>query len=256
MSGSTGPPAGQCRRRRPASRSRGASGRRSEPVGEHVADALEHPAQLLGDRQVGRRQRRLDELIEHRRHQLGPAAVSTVDGRPRDARAGSDRVRPRRGDGTAQRGKRCKLTGSGAVGRMIAAAGWCAPAPGDPRDGRKSSALVLWALPSTRCREHSSAPVCANTGQTCCISSRILAPAERYDEVVIMVTTRSPPRSRATPSKEDTIFGPVATRSQLDTVMGHVDSGHAEEAAPPLVDVRPTFPWTTCWDPPSSPGSP
>ncbi len=133
--GRRGPPAGQCRRRRPSSRSRGASGRRSEPVGEHVADALEHPAQLLGDRQVRRRQRRLDELIEHRRHQLGPAAVSTVDGRPRDARAGSDRVRPRRGDGTAQRGKRCKLTGSGAVGRMIAAAGWCAPAPGDLETG-------------------------------------------------------------------------------------------------------------------------
>jgi aldehyde dehydrogenase (NAD+) len=54
--------------------------------------------------------------------------------------------------------------------------------------GGKSSALVFWALPSTRCREYSSARDCANTGQACCISSRIHAPAERYDEVVMMVT--------------------------------------------------------------------
>ncbi len=71
-----------------------------------------------------------------------------------------------------------------------------------------------------------------------------------------MVTDTIATARQGDPFEEDTIFGPVATRSQLDTVMGHVDSGHAEEAAPPLVDVRPTFPWTTCWDPPSSPGSP
>src|SRR6185312_2106661 len=86
--------------------------------------------------------------------------------------------------------------------------------------------------------------VCCRPGpsrrEACCISSRILAPAERYDEVVINVTDTIATAKQGDPFEEDTDFGPVATRSQLDTVMGHADSGHAEESAPPPVDVRPT----------------
>ena len=51
--------------------------------------------------------------------------------------------------------------------------------------------------------------------------------------MVIMVTDTIATAKQRDPFEEDTTFGPVATRSQLDTVMGHVDCGHA--AAPPPV---------------------
>jgi aldehyde dehydrogenase (NAD+) len=46
-----------------------------------------------------------------------------------------------------------------------------------------------------------------------------------------MVTDTIATAKQGDPFEEDTNFAPVATRSQFDTVMGHVDSGHAEGAS-------------------------
>jgi aldehyde dehydrogenase (NAD+) len=122
------------------------------------------------------------------------------------------------------------FTGSTPVGRKIAAACGELLRPVTLELGGKSSALVL---PDADLDEMSRVLIRSclrNTGQTCYISTRILAPAERYDEVVAMVTDTIATAKQGDPFDEDTVFGPVATRSQLDTVMDYVDSGHAEGA--------------------------
>lgn len=69
-----------------------------------------------------------------------------------------------------------------------------------------------------------------NTGQTYYISTRILAPAERYDEVVAMVAKTIATAKPGDSLGEQTVFGPVATKAQFDTAMSYIESGHAEGA--------------------------
>ena len=69
-----------------------------------------------------------------------------------------------------------------------------------------------------------------NTGQTCYISTRLLAPAERYDEVVEMATRTVAAARQGDPLEEDTDFGPMATRAQYDVVADFLDSATADGA--------------------------
>ena len=69
-----------------------------------------------------------------------------------------------------------------------------------------------------------------NTGQTCYISTRILAPAERYNELVDMVTATIAAAKQGDPMQPDTVFGPAATRAQEQTVREYIRSGVAEGA--------------------------
>jgi aldehyde dehydrogenase (NAD+) len=61
--------------------------------------------------------------------------------------------------------------------------------------------------------------------------ARSAGSADRYDQVVITVTDTIATAKQGDPFEEDTIFGPIDTRSRFDTVMGRVDSGHAEGAS-------------------------
>ncbi len=69
-----------------------------------------------------------------------------------------------------------------------------------------------------------------NTGQTCYISTRILAPAERYDEVVDMVTATVAAAPQGNPLDPHTVFGPSATRAQFETVQEYLASAQQEGA--------------------------
>jgi acyl-CoA reductase-like NAD-dependent aldehyde dehydrogenase len=69
-----------------------------------------------------------------------------------------------------------------------------------------------------------------NTGQTCYISTRIIAPASRYEEVVRMVAETISAGRQGDPLDESTVFGPVAHRAQYSTVMEYIESAHAEGA--------------------------
>ncbi len=90
--------------------------------------------------------------------------------------------------------------------------------------GGKSSAIVLpdadlEAMAAVLIRSSMR-----NSGQTCYISTRILAPAERYDEVVDMVTRTVAAARQGDPFDEDTVFGPLATAAQRDVVAGFLES--------------------------------
>ncbi|MEV4901005.1 aldehyde dehydrogenase family protein [Citricoccus sp. NPDC055426] len=122
------------------------------------------------------------------------------------------------------------FTGSTPVGRKIAAACGELLRPVTLELGGKSSAIVL---PDADLDAMSSVLIRSclrNTGQTCYISSRIIAPASRYEEVVRMVAETVSAAPQGDPLDEATVFGPVAHRAQYETVMEFVDSAHAEGA--------------------------
>ena len=122
------------------------------------------------------------------------------------------------------------FTGSTPVGRKIAAACGELLRPVTLELGGKSSAIVLPdADLDAMCKVLIRSSM-RNTGQTCYISTRILAPASRYEEVVDMVTTTVAAGKQGDPLDPDTVFGPCATESQYRMVLEYVESGLAEGA--------------------------
>ncbi|BCT78056.1 aldehyde dehydrogenase [Sinomonas cyclohexanicum] len=122
------------------------------------------------------------------------------------------------------------FTGSTPVGRRIAAACGELLRPVTLELGGKSSAIVLPDADLDAMSRVLIRSSMRNTGQTCYISTRIIAPASRYDEVVEMARSVIAAAPQGDPLDESTVFGPSATKSQFETVMGYVESGHAEGA--------------------------
>ncbi|TFB87494.1 aldehyde dehydrogenase family protein [Cryobacterium algoricola] len=122
------------------------------------------------------------------------------------------------------------FTGSTPVGRRIAGACGELLRPVTLELGGKSSALVLPDVDLSAMQQVLIRSCLRNTGQTCYISTRILAPAGRYDELVDMVTATVQAARQGDPMDPDTVFGPAATRAQRDTVRAYIRSGIAEGA--------------------------
>ncbi|GAA3666782.1 aldehyde dehydrogenase family protein [Nocardioides ginsengisoli] len=122
------------------------------------------------------------------------------------------------------------FTGSTPVGRRIGAACGELLKPATLELGGKSSAIVLEDADLDAMAQVLVRSSMRNTGQTCYISTRILAPASRYDEVVDMVTATIAAGRQGDPLDADTVFGPLATERQRDVVVGYLDSARAEGA--------------------------
>lgn len=122
------------------------------------------------------------------------------------------------------------FTGSTPVGRKIAAACGELLRPVTLELGGKSSALVLPDADLGVMGDALIRSCMRNTGQTCYISTRILAPAQRYHEVVDLVTATIAAAPQGDPLDPATIFGPSATASQYRTVLEYIDSAHAQGA--------------------------
>lgn len=122
------------------------------------------------------------------------------------------------------------FTGSTPVGRHIAAACGELLRPVTLELGGKSSAIVLPDADLDAMSRVLIRSSMRNTGQTCYISTRIVAPASRYEEVVEMASSVIAAAPQGDPLDESTVFGPSATKSQYETVMGYVESGLSEGA--------------------------
>ena len=122
------------------------------------------------------------------------------------------------------------FTGSTPVGRSIGAACGELLRPVTLELGGKSSALVLPDVDLTEMAKVLIRSCMRNTRQTCYISTRVLAPRERYDELVDMVTATISAAPQGDPMDPATVFGPSATAAQRDTVRGYIRSGIAEGA--------------------------
>lgn len=122
------------------------------------------------------------------------------------------------------------FTGSTPVGRRIAAACGELLRPVTLELGGKSSAIVLEDADAEALRENLIRSCLRNTGQTCYISTRILAPSSRYDEIVELVTSTIAAAPQGDPLDPSTVFGPSATASQAQTVRRYLDSATSEGA--------------------------
>ncbi|MEF9412242.1 aldehyde dehydrogenase family protein [Rhodococcus sp. IITD102] len=122
------------------------------------------------------------------------------------------------------------FTGSTGVGRRIAAACGELLRPVTLELGGKSAAIVLEDADLDAFSEVLIRSCMRNTGQTCYISTRILAPAARYDEVVEAVTRTVRTAPQGDPFDPGTVFGPVANKRQWEIVSGFLDSAREEGA--------------------------
>lgn len=122
------------------------------------------------------------------------------------------------------------FTGSTPVGRKIAAACGEQLKPVTLELGGKSSAIVMPDADLDAMSQVLIRSCMRNTGQTCYISTRILAPASRYDEVVDMVSSTISNARQGDPFDDDTVFGPVANKPQFDTVHHYLETARAEGA--------------------------
>jgi aldehyde dehydrogenase (NAD+) len=119
------------------------------------------------------------------------------------------------------------FTGSTAAGRKIGEVCGGLLRPVTLELGGKSAAIVaedvdldafLAALPE----------VClANNGQTCHASTRILAPASRYAEIVDAVTDTVAALRTGDPLDKTTEIGPLVSTTQRQRVLGYIESGRS-----------------------------
>ncbi|WP_417555275.1 aldehyde dehydrogenase family protein [Microbacterium sp.] len=135
------------------------------------------------------------------------------------------------------------FTGSTPVGRRIAAACGELLRPVTLELGGKSTAIVLPDADLDAMSKVLIRSSMRNTGQTCYISTRLVATPDRYDELVDMVTATVAAAPVGDPLDPATVFGPVATLAQRDRVMGYVRAGIAEGARATIGgDVPPPLP--------------
>ena len=134
------------------------------------------------------------------------------------------------------------FTGSTPVGRRIA--GICGELlrPVTLELGGKSAAIVLPDADVAHLSDVLVRSCMRNTGQTCYISTRLIVTPQRYDEVVEMAAATISGARQGDPLDAATVFGPVATAAQQESVVGYVRVGLAEGArAVAGGDVAPPF---------------
>lgn len=122
------------------------------------------------------------------------------------------------------------FTGSTEVGRRIAAACGELLRPVTLELGGKSAAVLLDDVDLDAFARVFVRSCMRNSGQTCYISTRILAPRSRYEEIVDRITEVVGAARQGDPFDPATVFGPVANRSQYESVLGHIASARDEGA--------------------------
>ncbi len=122
------------------------------------------------------------------------------------------------------------FTGSTEVGRTIAAACGELLRPVTLELGGKSAAVLLDDVDLDAFASVFLRSCMRNSGQTCYISTRILAPRARYDEIVERIAEVVEASPQGDPRDPVTVFGPVANRSQYESVLAHIASAREEGA--------------------------
>jgi aldehyde dehydrogenase (NAD+) len=122
------------------------------------------------------------------------------------------------------------FTGSTPVGRKIGAICGELLKPVTLELGGKSSALLLDDVDLDQLAAVLIRSSLRNSGQTCYISTRLLVPASRYDEVVARVVEVVEAAPLGDPFDESTVFGPLATGTQYEKVLGYLATAQQDGA--------------------------
>ena len=120
------------------------------------------------------------------------------------------------------------FTGSTAAGRAIGEVCGRLLRPVTLELGGKSAAIVLDDADLEQTVRGLSWASLLNNGQTCYLSSRILAPRSRYAEVVAAVADLAGSLKVGDPMDPSTRVGPLVTSAQRDRVEGFIAAGRRE----------------------------
>ena len=124
------------------------------------------------------------------------------------------------------------FTGSTAAGRQIATTCGQMLRPVTLELGGKSAAIVLddANLDLSVMGERLFESLLVNNGQTCYLGTRILAPDNRYDEVVDTLAAFMSSLPVGDALDASTMIGPMASRTHRDRVEGFIDKGKGDGA--------------------------
>jgi acyl-CoA reductase-like NAD-dependent aldehyde dehydrogenase len=124
------------------------------------------------------------------------------------------------------------LTGSTAAGRQVGEVCGRLLRPVSLELGGKSAAIILddADLDLRSVGAQLSPALFGNNGQTCFLSSRVLAPRSRYQEVVDTITELALSLTVGNSLDAATQVGPLVSRRQRDSVEGYIAKGREEGA--------------------------
>jgi aldehyde dehydrogenase (NAD+) len=122
------------------------------------------------------------------------------------------------------------FTGSTAAGRSIAETCGRLLRPVTLELGGKSAAIFLDDANLPELAEAIFMATLLNNGQTCVLSTRILAPRAQYEQVVGTFGAIASSLKVGPALDETTQIGPMASKTHRDRVMGYIDKGKAEGA--------------------------
>lgn len=122
------------------------------------------------------------------------------------------------------------FTGSTAAGRAIAETCGRLLRPVTLELGGKSAAIVLDDADLDGSARDLFAATMMNNGQTCFVSTRVLAPRARYAEVVDALTDMAANAVVGDALDDSTMVGPMASRAHRDRVEGYIAKGLAHGA--------------------------
>lgn len=117
------------------------------------------------------------------------------------------------------------FTGSTATGRLVAETCGRLMRPVTLELGGKSAAIILDDADLDATMRGLRNASFVNNGQTCHLSSRILAPKSRYDEVVDAVAALAESMAVGDPLDPGTEIGPMVSSRQRERVLGYIDVG-------------------------------
>jgi aldehyde dehydrogenase (NAD+) len=122
------------------------------------------------------------------------------------------------------------FTGSTSAGRLIAEACGRLIRPVTLELGGKSAAIILDDADLDATIKGLRSASFVNNGQTCHLSSRILAPRSRYEEIVDAVVALADGLNVGDPLDKSTHIGPLVSARQRERVLNYVEIGKSEGA--------------------------
>lgn len=134
------------------------------------------------------------------------------------------------------------FTGSTATGKWIAQAAGARLARVSLELGGKSPNVVFPGLDLEHMVHGVMGGIYAASGQTCLAGSRVIVHEDIYDDFVSLLCDKSQGLRLGDPLDPSTQLGPLASREQLEKVLGYIDLGISEGARLATGGHRPTTP--------------
>ena len=122
------------------------------------------------------------------------------------------------------------FTGSTAAGRAIGEVCGRLLRPVTLELGGKSAAIILDDADLDATMKGLRSASFVNNGQTCYLSSRILAPRSRYDDVVAALVAMVDGMKVGDPLDPATDIGPLVSARQRERVLGYIEAGRNSDA--------------------------